>query len=154
MSRRRYDPFANSEFAEDYVAPKPEPVVEPVAVGVDDSTEPTASTPPPAPETDPKKLAWLSAMTDALVAKGIARADIHAWVNVFTFNGWLKRRRCVKMGEKSVKYGGISVFHVSQTKPLGESRSGNPPPARAPRPRVSKEDMEQAMRVFKKLFDK
>lgn len=57
----------------------------------------------------------IGAIIAGFEAKGIPADQVEPRVNVFTYKAWLSLGRQVRRGEKSVKAGGFSVFHVSQT---------------------------------------
>jgi len=76
------------------------------------------------------------AIVQGFIEKGISPEQIRPRENVFTFNAWKQLSRsvkkgehgvkivtwipCEKDGEKFVRPKSATVFHISQTQPLGE----------------------------------
>lgn len=88
-----------------------------------------------------QSMANYPAIYQGFAEKGIAESEIEPRVNVFTFDAWIAKGRCVKKGEHGVRVttwipiedketGEIVgkrpktavVFHISQTKELDASR--------------------------------
>ena len=90
-------------------------------------------------------IANYATILDGFAAKGILMSDVEPRVNVFTFNAWLAKGRCVRKGEHGVKITTwvpmslkehravtddkrvtklrprtTTVFHVSQTEPVAD----------------------------------
>jgi hypothetical protein len=70
--------------------------------------------------TDEQRAAFM-AQNDEACLKAFTKAgykDVQPRVNVLTYNKFIAQGRMVRKGEKAVKVGQFSLFHVSQTDPV------------------------------------